>query len=408
MPRLTFLPLLCLLWLGGCSTIAVMGGKEIGPTRGVLLRGWTRSTHDFFGALKFGPEFAGVQQVDETLLYGSTAKGLIAFYPKLFLPKWNQPISGGIVSEFAVAFGKVYALGGDGNLVAVDFGSGKIDWTLALRTPFSSQPTVMEDSLYLTTSDDRVIKVDRQTGLMTWIYHQRSSPNVVLRGGSKPLVISGEVFAGMSDGTLVRLDEQTGTLKQSIRLHQGVKFTDIRSEVLELYGNLYISAYDGHFYCLHKGNLSTIWKYDVGSSRRVLPHRTELLVPGTDGSIVSLDPRSGRLNWRFELPGGGVPTELVPISNEHLVVGSSHNFLLLLKMEPGMARQLDQLDVGGGSGFYAPPFYDKQEDKIYALSAGGHLYQLRVDWKKLLVTDQGEPDTGTSAGEDVTPISTEG
>jgi eukaryotic-like serine/threonine-protein kinase len=130
---------------------------------------------------------------------------IMPYDPEL-MPKqnWTSFISpSGIYSSPAVSYGIIYIGTGDGNIYALNASSGEKIWNLTLRTgAIRSSPAVTQGAVYICTSE-AVYALNAFTGTKIW-----SSP--VSAYASSPAVVNELVYLGSSDGNVYALNASNG------------------------------------------------------------------------------------------------------------------------------------------------------------------------------------------------------
>lgn len=357
---------------GGCSARNIHTDITSDPR--IMVRQWTVGTHGQFEAGEKGFEASAPILTDDTLVFGTQNRGVVALYPERGQTRWVLPIDSGVVSEILVDRDKIYFVGGDGYLYAASLEYGRVSWRYDLHNPIASKPTISGGRLFVTTSDDIVYAFDAATGKWLWHYRRRSNPTATILGASAPLVDGQDVLVGLSDGYLVCLSVQDGNVKWEKRLHQGRKFTDVDAQPVLERGLIYVPSYDGALYALKRENGDTVWRFDSGGSRQITLEGERLYLPASDGYVYALQKNNGKVIWKFELDLG-VPTPVVP-TDKHLIVGSSGQYLYLLDKESG--RGIYRYNAGHGQGFNTRPVFDFSTSKVYALSGTGNLYAFQM------------------------------
>ncbi len=362
-----------LLLLGiGCSGRNLYPDKDANPR--VLVREWTRATHGEWEAGERGAEHSNAVFYDNTLVFGSLGKGVTSIYPGMNAVRWNYPVSGGVSSELYSTKDAIYFVGADGFLVSLNAENGRVNWRYEIRGVSASRPTVSQGRLLVTTSDDKVIAFDAGSGEWLWHYRRSGSSSATIQGASTPLISGNEVYVGLSDGYLANLNLQDGSLKWQKRLAQNRKFTDVDASPVLDQSTIYVPSYDGALYALRKNDGETLWRFESGGSQPPVLDEQKLYFPSSDGFIYCLNKQSGAVNWKFELDGG-VPTK-VAVTDHLVLFGSSHQYFYALSKEDG--KLLYRYDVGHGSGFYGSPLFDRERQRIYALSGGGNLMAFSI------------------------------
>lgn len=352
--------------------------KDLKEDSNILLRQWTLALGEDKSILDRGMDYSNPVIVDNTLIFGNRAVGLISLYPALNQQRWVLPIPGGVVSELALDRGSLYFGAADGFLYSVNIENGRVNWRYDLKNPIISRPTVSGGRLFLTTTDDTVYAFDAGTGKWLWHYRRRSAASATIRGASAPLVDGAEVLVGLSDGFLVALSVNDGQLKWERKLHSGNKFTDVDATAVLDAGILYLPSYDGALYALKRQGGEILWRFDAGGSKTVSLEGDKLYLPSTDGHVYALQKANAKVLWKFEMDHGA-PTGLV-VTDKYVIVGSSFQYLYVLDKNTGLG--LSRMNAGFGSGFSGAPAYDKSTGWLYFLSGAGNLYSFTLQKSK--------------------------
>ena len=166
------------------------------------------------------------------------------------------------------------------------------------------------------------------------------------------------------------------------------------------YGRVYLPTFDGRFYALDAGTGRTIWRRSTGRCGWASPavhrqlvvvtfigHQCDSATPGSDGIVLALDARSGRVRWRRTIG----PTESSPLVVEGLVyVGDWRGRVYALSERTG--RTVWSFATGGkikGSAAFAA-------GRIYIGSYDGRVYALAARTGRELWHVSGQPRLGGS------------
>lgn len=133
------------------------------------------------------------------------ARGQLIWQQPVGIPKGSTEIDRlvDVDSSPLVLGGRLYIVGYNGQLVAVDLRSGKPVWK---RNYSSALDMATDDSrLFVVTSDDYVVAVDARSGTELW-----KNKFLEHRLLTAPVVINNHVVVGDSEGYLYWLDRKTG------------------------------------------------------------------------------------------------------------------------------------------------------------------------------------------------------
>lgn len=247
----------------------------------------------------------------------------------------------------------VYASTGRAEVLALNAATGKITWRSPLDSPARSAPTVVENRLFVTTLDERMLGLAIQDGKRLWSYQATAAATSVL-GEPAPAYADGFVVGGFGSGDLVALRVESGSLAWSDNLAAARGVSSL-------------------------ADLSAI---------RALPVIVDNVVyaVGVGGLMVAIDLRSGRRLWEREIAGQYTPW----VAGGWIFVLNRDQLLVCLDRSDGHVRWTSQLPQ------YEEP--EKQRDPIYwigPLLGSGVLY-LAGSTKKVIAVN---PTSGDIVGE---------
>jgi alcohol dehydrogenase (cytochrome c) len=142
----------------------------------------------------------------------------------------------------------------------------------------NSAPVVVDGTMYVVTTDDKVLAFDAVTGAVKWTHDPPVAPppNRIMRGSAAVAVGFGLVFYGMGDNHLVALDPATGREVWDVEIED-------RDQC---------SCQPSHGLLLVKDKIVVGVRGDVA-------HR---------GYVTAFDARTGRFAWRWwTIPAPGEP-----------------------------------------------------------------------------------------------------
>src|SRR6478736_2207059 len=234
--------------------------------------------------------------------------------------------------------GKVFFADVDGDLVAVDAGTGKEVWKRKLVGHLESSPMAVNGTLYLGTDKTNVVAVRASDGKVLWQFNSpaaiKASPSfhdgrlyvadyesgvfclnandgtLIWRtntskvppfgeGGffSSPAIAFGRVYAARDDGTVFAFDETTGKVEWSFPTNNFVYGSPAVARVPGTPPSVYIGSYDEHLYALDARSGKQRWRYDVGGpipgTSTVIGHTVYTSSFKTD-STIGIDARTHR------------------------------------------------------------------------------------------------------------------
>ncbi len=211
-------------------------------------------------------------------------------------------VGGGI----AVEGGTLYAATGRGDLLAIDAGTGKIQWRVQLPTAARSAPTVADGKLFLETVDNQALALAAADGKTLWSYQGGSADALVL-GLPAPAYANGLVVTGFGSGDLVVLRAASGTVAWSDSLAASRGRTSL-SDLSAIRGRAVI--HDGVVYAVGMGRQLValdlrsgrrLWEREVGSEESPWVAGGWLFVLSDEGEVAALACADGVAAWSTQL-----------------------------------------------------------------------------------------------------------
>lgn len=108
------------------------------------------------------------------------------------------------VSSSTVADGRIYLVGFDDTVRAVNGTTGELAWTRQVNESVTAEPAVSDGTLYVGTLQSTVIALDASTGNIQW---RRGVNGSIL---ATPTATNGTIYVGTSRSRVIALDAVTG------------------------------------------------------------------------------------------------------------------------------------------------------------------------------------------------------
>jgi outer membrane protein assembly factor BamB/Tol biopolymer transport system component len=241
-------------------------------------------------------------------------------------------------------------------------GNPRTSWTVQTEAAITSEPAVVDGSVYIGSDDGSLYALDAADGTERWRFAAGSAVS------SSPAVTDGTVYVGSADGTLFALDVQSGDeVWRSTGARDGASpaVTD---------GVVYTGSADGSLYAIDATIGATIWSSPLGDIASRSPAVAEgLVVVGSADSVVhAIEATTGKERWTFDARSGIIST---PVIADGVVYDCAFE---------GDANALYALDAASGTELWRfvtetgdsvfPPIVDA--GVVYAPSSDGHLYAL--------------------------------
>lgn len=268
-----------------------------------LAESWSINTH---ALIEFPPAVAGgVAYVVNK--YGDARALRLHDHKVLWTRMRERRLSGPPTDVTAPVYhrGLVFLAFEDGQLVALDAGSGRAEWKRDLHAHLESSPLAVEGRLFLGDDSTNLVALRASDGQILWQFNSpaaiKASPSYhrgrlfvadyegamfSLRandgrllwrtnttehppfgeGGfySSPAVAFGHVYAARDDGTVFAFDEGSGRASWHFKTRNDVYGSPAVANVPGTKPTVYIGSYDEHLYALDALTGRQEWKYDVG------------------------------------------------------------------------------------------------------------------------------------------------
>jgi eukaryotic-like serine/threonine-protein kinase len=245
--------------------------------------------------------------------------------------KWKFHSEGRIISSPAVMQNLVYVGSTDGKMYALDRESGVTKWKFETKARITSSPAVGEGVVYFGSYDGNFYDVDVLTGQLKWRFQtggERRFAGKHLHGIqpvdetmpdpfdfylSSPAIWNGAVYFGSGDGNIYALDAKTGALKWKFTTGNVVHASPAIAD-----GTLFLGSWDSYFYALDATTGKEKWRFKTGEDHdihnQVGIQSSAAVMDGTvffgcrDSNFYALDAKTGEKKWVFNNKGSWVIT----------------------------------------------------------------------------------------------------
>jgi len=372
-----------LLLLNGCSWIKSWGDDDEveAPAELVEFEPTLRVQKVWSTGVGSGLDKAGRQlrpAFSSGSIYAADYKGLITAIDaesgrKQWEVKTKLPFTGGPgVSDGLLLMGTQ-----DGEVFAFDSSSGSQLWSATVTSEILAAPAVADGLIVVRCIDGRIFGLDADTGRRVWIY-DHNVPLLTLRGNSPPLLRAGVVFIGYDGGQVValRLDDGTLMWEQALVTTEGrtelERLSDIDGQLVFVASDLLVSSYKKRLASLAADSGRLLWFKDISSASGVAVSRVNLAVSDKDGNLWLIDRRNGAEFWKqdqLSLRGLTRPV----FYGSFLVVGDAEGYLHWVNVDDGNFAARAKV---GGKGFTGPPLVIG--NTLYVMTKKGELTAFRA------------------------------
>lgn len=265
----------------------------------------------------------------------------------------DRVIGGGI----AYSGGRIFATNGYNEVLAIAPKTGDILWRKTLSAPARAAPTIVDDRVFVTTLDNKLLALSATDGSNLWEY-LGIAETAGLVGAASPAANRDIVIPVFSSGEIIAVRAANGS----------VAWADNLSNARRL------------------GGLGTI------SDIRALPVIDKGLVVAISfsGRIVAIDERTGTRIWQREISGAQTPW----MAGNHLFVISSDNKLIALGRETGTIRWVTDLPAEDKTTLFAGPVL--AGGRLITTSNDGHVVEVSPEDGKIIRDWESDIETAMS------------
>ena len=225
-----------------------------------------------------------------------------------------DPGDGSLISQFdthqrlasgvGVSGTYVYVTTKKGYLLAVDKGTGKVQWQAQLPTLALEAPQATNDIVIVRTNDAEVLAFNANDGSPVWVY-QKPIPALTLRVQNSFQIIGNEVVAvGLPGGKLALINLHTGTpiWENYIAVPEGAtdldKITDIGMRPVLDNKTLCVATYNGKIACLDALSSNIIWQKKFNTTFGLVVDEQNVYAVSQDGIVYAFDKNTGGQVWQ--------------------------------------------------------------------------------------------------------------
>ncbi|MDO5604914.1 MAG: PQQ-binding-like beta-propeller repeat protein [Paracoccus sp. (in: a-proteobacteria)] len=244
--------------------------------------------------------------LDSHALVVATALSGGRVWARDLVPAGENPRSG---SGGGIAYegGQIFVTTGYGELVALNAGSGQVQWRQRLGVPAGGAPTVQNGVVYVTSRSATGFAVRASDGKLLWQASGIPQPTGVT-GVAAPAVDGDLVFFPFSSGQVLAVERDTGIERWSGQVagnRPGVAaayMRDMTGEPVVAGGRVYAGTSSGRIAAFERDSGIQIWSAREGAASPVLAAGNAVFAVNDQNQLVRLDAATGGLVWARNLP----------------------------------------------------------------------------------------------------------
>lgn len=292
--------------------VGYANSQIVTASRGGDLTGFNNAGQELW-SVNVGDQITGGVAIDalsQTAIVSTRGGKIMAFDSTTGAKRWQQQLSGSVLSPALITNNRVILSANDGFLHGLSLQTGQSVWQFATQVPAisvrgSAAPTLLDDkTALLATADGRLHAVTTDSGLPQW------SRRVGVGAGSsevermsdvdgKPVVSNNQLFAISYSGQLLGID---------LASRQVMFINDLASLKALTVNNQQVIAtsLDGKVVAYDRNSGEMLWESEELAYR----HLTNPVMIGNyiavgdyDGVVHLFDPASGKIVSRVETKG---------------------------------------------------------------------------------------------------------
>ena len=220
---------------------------------------------------------------------------------------------------------KVYLGTDNGNAIALNAKTGKIEWIERLSSEILSVSPSKNGRVIFRTVDGKLHGLSSKTGELIWERTQKS-PSLIQLGAGVPIVVSNLVIAGFDNGKVAAYDLQTGqpVWETVVALPTGISGTediiDVDGKMKALGNALFASSLNGGMVGINMQSGKKAWSIAFSSPNGVDVNSKGLYSSDDKGVIWGIDPQTGDPRWTQDILQGRHPSVPMIVNDSTLVV----------------------------------------------------------------------------------------
>jgi len=265
-----------------------------------------------------GPVVSSPAVSGGTVYFGSADHTFYALDVHSGALRWKFVTKGRITSSPAVAGGRVYFGSYDGFFYALEAANGALAWKFAtegehrfsarhlhgaepaaevMPDPFDvflSSPAVVDGNVYFGSGDGNVYALDAGSGVLRWKFH---TGNVV---HASPAVADGTLYVGSWDSYFYALDAASGKERWRFKTGEDTNINNqvgIQSSATVANGLVYFGCRDSNLYALDAVTGAKRWSYSANGSWVItspaVRYGTVYFATSDSGLLLALNAKSG-------------------------------------------------------------------------------------------------------------------
>lgn len=279
----------------------------------------------------------------------------------------NEKSREGFGGGLALDGGRLYVTTGYGTVVALDPGSGAIQWTKLIGEPVRSSPTAAAGKVFFVSADNVLHALNGADGSEAWT--ARGLPQIAtLLNNVSPAVSDNVVIAPFPAGDIAAYDVASGKPSWSDSLARAAETSaagilgDPARPVIDK-GVVFAVSHGGKMIATSEADGVRVWTRNIASTQMPWVAGDTVYVVDINGKLFALSRSDGTVKWASDLPGSSRWSGPVLAGGKLWLVSGDG---LLVAADPHSGQVVSNLDL---------------DTKVFVspIVAGGRMYILADD-----------------------------
>jgi outer membrane protein assembly factor BamB len=263
--------------------------------------------------------------------------------------KDDPVISGGV----SFGGGVLYVTNGYDEVLALKPADGSVFWRKKIGAPSRSAPTILDQRVFVSTLDNRLLALNAVNGEVLWEYTGLSE-SAGLIGAASPAAGRDIVVPVFSSGEITALRVENGSvawsdnLSSSRRLGNLDSINDIKAHPVIDKGLVIGISFSDRLVAIDERTGSRVWQREIGGSNTPWLAGNHLFVLSLNNELIALGRETGSIIWVAKLPrfDGDDPvlfTGPILAGGRLFVFGSGGR---VLEVKPDTGKVITEWDAG--------------------------------------------------------------
>jgi outer membrane protein assembly factor BamB len=203
--------------------------------------------------------------------------------------------------------GKVYATNGLGYVAALNAADGSAVWTVKPAGPLRGEPSVAGDAVYVMSQDNQLYSLKAADGTTNWS-NAAALEIAGVFGSAAPAIGQGTVVAGFSSGELNAYRYENGrmvwqdALARTTMSTSVASLSDIDADPVIDSGTVYAIGQGGRMVALDLFSGQRVWELNFGGISTPWLAGDWVFAVNDKAQLVAIARRTGKIRWINQLP----------------------------------------------------------------------------------------------------------